>query len=1036
MVDAVAFTRATARPVNMRHLIEKYWRPDIALLVGAMVLSAAIVAVTAITLNDQREDTLRSVEANMQSQAVVLAEEGDRSLKVLDMALSAIADTIGATDEPLEGRLAGHDTHDWLREKAAGMSHVDAITLISAHGKLVNFTRYWPIPAVDVTDRDYFQALKTNAALRTFVSDPVQNRGTGTWTIYLARRLTGPNGDFMGLVLGAITVEHFEKFFRSIALQEGSAIALVRNDGMLLARYPRSNQVGKIIPAAARKSDATTGKARLTQSPLDRQLRIVSAKSLASFPLVVAVSQTEESALRSWRRLADQSTTMALVRIFFVLLMALVASRWWHKQRRLTEELRVQNLRFDTALDNMGSGLCMFDADKRLVVCNERYARLYRLPPELLKPGTPHSAIISHRVLHGILKGDKDQGGVQQKLSALGALPADAASSRIDELADGRLICVTRQPMAGGGWVATHEDVTERENLNARLAQNNTLLGERTSQLQAIVDNFPGGIGLFDREFCLLVCNQTARTLLDLPAHLLANGRTPLEDLIRFNAQRGEYGPGDVEAQVAERMALARDRKTYEFQRERPNGTVLDVRGVPLADGSFLTTYMDITERHRSEAKIAHMARHDVLTGLPNRAVLRERIEQAIKGTRDGDRRFVVHVLDLDRFKEVNDTLGHPVGDALLKAVAQRLRGCVREIDTLARLGGDELCIIQSVADPVSEAGGLANRIIQAIGAPFELDDHHVTIGVSIGIAVAPTDGSDPDQLMRSADLALYRAKNEGRGTFCFFEREMDARMQTRRTLERDLRTALAGNQFELYYQPLVNLERNEICGLEALLRWNHPARGNIPPLDFIPLAEDTGLIIPIGEWVLRQACAEAAAWRDDVKIAVNLSPAQFKCRTLVQSVISALAASGMSAHRLELEITESVMLEDAPGAFATLGQLRDLGVRVALDDFGTGYSSLSNLRKFPFDKIKIDRSFVSDLSAANLDAVAVVRSMAQLGASLGMATTAEGVETKEQLDQLRAEGCTEIQGYYFSRAKPASEIAQLLARQVPALAA
>ena len=953
----------------IQDLIQKYWRLDIGLFVGATLLSAAIVGVTAMTLNTLRDDALRAVEANMQSQAVALAEEGDRSFKVLDVTLSIIAENIvhlGATDsDALELRSGGHDTHEWLREKTTGMSHVDAITLISAHGKLINFSRFWPIPDVDVADRDYFRALRDNAALRTFVSEPVQNRGTGTWTIYLARRLNAPNGKFMGLVLGAITLEHFERFFRSVALQDGSAIALVRKDGMLLARYPRSDQVGKIIPLAASMSRAKIGSARHVESPVDRQFRIVSARPLASFPLIVAVSQTEESALRSWRRLADHSTTMALVRIFFVLFMALMASRWWHKQRSLTEALRVQNLRFDTALDNMGSGLCMFDADKRLVVCNERYARLYQLPPELLKPGTPHSEIISHRVLHGILNGDKSEGSAQQKLSALGQLPADAASSRVDELADGRLICVTRQPMAGGGWVATHEDVTERERLNARLEKNSKLIAERTSHLQAIVDNFPGGIGLFDRDLRLLVCNERAKTLLELPAQLFAGGRTALEDLLRFNARRGEYGPGDVEEQVAERVALAKRRNTYEFERERPNGTVLDVRGVPLADGSFLTTYMDITERHRSEAKIAHMARHDVLTGLPNRVVLRERIEKAINGTRDGDRQFVVHLLDLDRFKEVNDTLGHSVGDALLKAVAQRLRGCVREIDTLARLGGDELCIVQSVSDPVSEAGGLANRIIEAIGAPFELDDHHVTVGVSIGIAVAPTDGSDPDQLMKSADLALYRAKNERRGTFCFFEREMDARMQTRRTLERDLRNALAGNQFELHYQPLVNLERNEVCGFEALLRWNHPTRGKVAPADFIPLAEDTGLIIPIGEWVLRQACAEAAAWPREVKLAVNLSPAQFQCRTLVQSVIAALGAGGMSAQRLELEITETAMLEDADGAFCTLRQLRGLGVRIALDDFGTGYSSFSNLRKFSFDKIKIDRSFVQDLSSS-----------------------------------------------------------------------
>jgi diguanylate cyclase (GGDEF)-like protein len=388
-------------------------------------------------------------------------------------------------------------------------------------------------------------------------------------------------------------------------------------------------------------------------------------------------------------------------------------------------------------------------------------------------------------------------------------------------------------------------------------------------------------------------------------------------------------------------------------------------------------------------------------------------------------------VLDLDRFKEVNDTLGHSVGDALLIAVAERLRSCARETDTIARLGGDEFAIVQRVTDPATETAAFARRIQEAIAAPFDLDEQHVSVGTSIGIAIAPGDGTEPDRLMKNADLALYRAKNDGRGTFRFFEPEMDRRMQARRSLERDLRNALVNGEFALHYQPLINIERDEICGCEALLRWTHPERGKVAPSDFIPLAEETGLIVPIGEWVLRQACAEAATWPAHIKIAVNVSVGQFKSGNLVGLVVRALAATGMAPQRLELEITESVMLQDENGAFEVLNRLHDLGVRIALDDFGTGYSSLSNLRKFPFDKIKIDRSFVSDLSAANVDALAVVRSIAQLGVSLGIATTAEGVETKEQMDQVRAEGCTEMQGFLFSRAVPADEIARLFLTQL-----
>jgi diguanylate cyclase (GGDEF)-like protein len=395
-------------------------------------------------------------------------------------------------------------------------------------------------------------------------------------------------------------------------------------------------------------------------------------------------------------------------------------------------------------------------------------------------------------------------------------------------------------------------------------------------------------------------------------------------------------------------------------------------------------------------------------------------------------------MLDLDRFKEVNDTLGHGAGDALLKAVAERLLSCVRETDTVARLGGDEFAIVHSVKDGATEAAVLATRIIELLSTTFDLDGSQASIGASVGIALAPADGTSPDQLLRNADLALYRSKSEGRGAYSFFEPGMDQRMQARRLLEGDLRNALANDEFTVYYQPLVNLEKNQICGFEALLRWHHPTRGNVPPADFIPLAEETGLIIPIGDWVLRKACAEAANWPDHLKIAVNISPAQFTSRLFVASVIGALAAVNMPASRLELEITEVVLLRDQDGAFATLTRLHDIGVRIALDDFGTGYSSLSNLRRFPFDKIKIDRSFVSDLSAANVDALAVVRSVTRLGVTLGMATTAEGVETDEQAEQVRAEGCTEMQGYFICPPSPASEIARLLVGQLrkPASAA
>jgi diguanylate cyclase (GGDEF)-like protein len=392
-----------------------------------------------------------------------------------------------------------------------------------------------------------------------------------------------------------------------------------------------------------------------------------------------------------------------------------------------------------------------------------------------------------------------------------------------------------------------------------------------------------------------------------------------------------------------------------------------------------------------------------------------------------------VHYLDLDHFKNINDTLGHSMGDQLLKGVADRLRACVRETDTIARLGGDEFAIVQTQIGEPEDAATFARRVREALAVPFDLDGHHVITDASIGISVAPDDGADPDLLLKNADMALYGAKSDGRGTFRFFEPDMDARIKARRMLEADLRKAIANDEFELYYQPLINLERNEVSGCEALLRWHHPERGLVSPVEFIPIAEETGLIIPLGEWVIKTACAEAATWPDGVTVAVNVSPVQFKSH-LVLTVISALGASGLPAHRLSIEITEAVLMRENETTLGMLHQLRDLGVRIVMDDFGTGYSSLSYLRSFPFDKIKIDRSFINDLSNRE-DADAIVQAVANLAANLNMTTTAEGAETEGQLEKIRAFGCTEMQGYLFSRPKRAADIARLLRQDADKLA-
>jgi diguanylate cyclase (GGDEF)-like protein len=447
-----------------------------------------------------------------------------------------------------------------------------------------------------------------------------------------------------------------------------------------------------------------------------------------------------------------------------------------------------------------------------------------------------------------------------------------------------------------------------------------------------------------------------------------------------------------------------------------------------LPDGGWVTTHEDITRQKEAEARIAYMAHHDALTDLPNRTLFGAQLEAALRWLKR-DEQLAVLFLDLDNFKNINDTLGHQIGDALLRTVAERLRGCIRETDEIARLGGDEFVIVQTKVGGPGDVAQFARRVRETIMQPYELDDHYVVVDTSIGIAMAPGDGTTCDELIKNADLALYGAKASGRGTYHFFEQAMDEKMMARHALELDLRRALVNGEFEVHYQPLVNLERDRISACEALLRWNHPVRGLVGPDTFIPVAEESGLITRIGDWVIRTACEEAATWPEDITLAINISPAQFRNENLISVVTHALATSGLAAERLELEITEAILLEQTEATLDTLNRLRDFGIRIAMDDFGTGYSSLSYLQKFPFDKIKIDGSFVNALSDAP-ESTAVIRAVTGLASSFRMVTTAEGVETEEQLALIRSLGCTEMQGYLFSKARSAPELAELLAEQ------
>ena len=471
---------------------------------------------------------------------------------------------------------------------------------------------------------------------------------------------------------------------------------------------------------------------------------------------------------------------------------------------------------------------------------------------------------------------------------------------------------------------------------------------------------------------------------------------------------------------------LLEQRKSGTIVFQRTNGRTFSASPTSMADGGFVVTFEDITEARQKEELIAHLAHFDALTDLPNRVLFYQETEKVLTSRRrDGS--IAVLSLDLDHFKSVNDTLGHPVGDKLLQEAAKRMRSCIRESDIVARLGGDEFAIVQTAITQPADTTALATRLIDSISAPYHVDGHQVIVGTSVGIAMAPVDGTDPDQLMKNADLALYRCKADGGGTYRFFEPQMDARMRERRAIELDLRNALANDEFALDYQPLVNLKTGKVSTFEALLRWHHPERGVVAPLDFIPIAEETGLIVPIGKWVLERACADAAGWPGQVTVAVNVSPVQFQGGKFFDTVAKALSESHLVPSRLELEITELVLMQDGEAALVMLHQIKSLGVTIAMDDFGTGYSSLGYLRSFPFDKIKIDQSFIRDLSKKT-DGLAILRAVVGLGRSLGIVTTAEGVETSKQLEIVRSEGCTEAQGYFFSHPRPAAEVKELIA--------
>jgi diguanylate cyclase (GGDEF)-like protein len=689
---------------------------------------------------------------------------------------------------------------------------------------------------------------------------------------------------------------------------------------------------------------------------------------------------------------------------------------------KATPDTADKKLLLDAAVENIPYGFCVWSPDFRLVMWNRRYLDCYGFSSEHIRRDMSLLELATYSASLASFDETPDQFVARYQEQLLEHRDGQRTKFR-EKLGTDRVMERSALFSPGLGWVITHEDVTDTVTRSDTIQRRKAELERQNYRLEAAVNNISQGLCMYDPQGRLVICNQPYQRIYGLPKQYLKPG-TKLEDILAYLFDQGMSAGENRESYVQWRRDVI-SRGVYGKSVHELNGRIIMMQHHPMKDGGWVSTHEDVTEQRQTEARMHHLARHDALTDLPNRIQFLEEMGAMEMAIARGERAAVLWI-DIDHFKAINDTLGHAMGDAVLKQVSARLWGTTRETDVLARLSGDEFSLLLKPLDGPREAAFVAERIVKAIGAPFTVAGQQIMIGASVGVALAPGDGTTADALMKNADLACYRAKSDGRSTYHFFEPGMDAALQRRRSIEAGLRTALAHNELRLAFQPLVGLPENRITCFEALLRWEHAERGAISPVEFIPVAEETGLIQPIGEWVLHEACRAAAGWPGEVRVAVNMSPVQFRNPRLFDTIQAAIAEARLSPNRLEIEITESLLLTDSDQTLETLHRLRDLGVRIALDDFGTGYSSLSYLRRFPFDKIKIDRSFMRDLARKG-DSLAIIKAIIGLGHSLGMELVAEGVETEEQLNAVREQGCNEVQGFYFSPPMPPAAVRLLL---------
>jgi diguanylate cyclase (GGDEF)-like protein len=1018
--------------VGGRRWISSSFRTGHALVLLSILVVAAICGTAAFMITHNRQSAIKDHLRAMDSMGVVLVEQTSRYVQLIDLLVeevqSKIADLHTTTPAGLRSQLEVPEFKSYLTERAKRVSQVETIAVIDADGRVMNWSRAEPVGQRSASSRDYYGYFKDHSDPALFIGQVSKSIVTGKLDLYFARRISGPDGRFVGVVLAVVDISYLSDFYRAAGEKLDETIALLRNDGSMLIRYPNPElAIGLKLSLASpwyeiarRGGGSYTSVATLKGTP-----SLVSVHLLRDYPLVIDILMDETAVFAQWRREAltifyfALTASLAFVGLFWIL---------GRQFRRLSESailLSEGKQILSTYAEMSADWFWEQDADFRFKFCTDLPFMIApndvgKTRRELGDPAMAEERWITH----------------EADLAA-GRPFRNFRWERIGSDGEPHFLSTSGDPIIdrGGnltGYRGTGRDVTAEIRATARLAEANARLAQANSDLElgrqqfdAVLSNISQGVCFFSAEKRLRLCNQRYAEIYKLPPEATQAGQS-LRAVMMFRSEAGSGSDLSVGDYLVWWDHIAALKQSGTSVVTLQDGRVISLQYQFMRDGGWVATHEDITDRHQFEASILFMARHDALTKLPNRVVFRERMEDAISMTGRGTK-FAVFCLDLDKFKQVNDNFGHPMGDALLVAVADRLRACVREVDTIARLGGDEFAIIQISLGQPDDAEVLASRIIAAFREPFDLDGHQITSGVSLGIAVAPEDGVSYEGLMRDADTALYLAKAEHCGVARFFEPEMDARIHLRRLLEQDLEGALAREEFELYYQPQVSLTPNRVSGFEALLRWNHPIRGLISPLEFIQVAEETELIVAIGKWALRTACAEAQTWPRDVSVAVNLSSIQFR-GDIVATVREALDASGLQSERLELEITESVFLTAAADTMVKLRDLRALGISVALDDFGTGYSSLSYLRTFAVSKIKIDQSFIRDLTTSK-ESVSIVRAVTGLGQSLGMMTIAEGVETQEQVNELRALGCTEVQGYFFGRPRPASEVSAVLDR-------